>query len=41
MRGAALGVALAVLGAACGMVPLTGGRQLVAEVTNTEAFPVL
>ena len=41
MRGAALGVAVAVLAAACGVVPLPGGRQLVADVTNTEAFPVL
>lgn len=40
MRGALLGVALAVLAAACGLVPPPGSRQVTAEVTNLSMVPV-
>ena len=40
MRGATLGVAVALLAVACGMVPPLGGRQIAARVTNISAVPV-
>ena len=40
MRGALLLIALAVLAAACGLLPPPGSRQVTAQVTNLSAVPV-
>ncbi len=40
MRGALVGIALAVVAAACGLIPSPGSRAVTAQVTNLSAVPV-
>ena len=41
MRAAALGLAIAVLGAACSVLPPAGTRPVAAEVTNLQPVPIV